>query len=164
VTLADLPIVRRQMSDPGRVTPQSREAADHSLQYLIAVALIDGSFGLAQFEGDRWNDPAVVAIMARLDMTTSAELARRAGEFYPCALEATDRSGEIHRVEVLRPPGVSPDGLDANGIMEKLTRLTDNTLTPSQRDRVIDAVVTLDKASRCDQLMGALAVSKETRE
>ena len=70
VVLADLPIVRRQMADPGRVAPRSREAADHSLQFLIAVALIDGTFGLAQFAGERWHDPKVSALMARLDMTT----------------------------------------------------------------------------------------------
>lgn len=157
VTLADLPIVRRQMSDPGRIKPQSREAADHSLQYLIAVALIDGSFGLKQFEGERWTDPQVVALMGRLDMGTNAELARRASQFYPCALQATDRSGETHEIEVLRPPGVSPDGLDAAGITEKFTRLTDEALTPSQRDRIVDAVMTLDTASRCDQLIQMLA-------
>jgi 2-methylcitrate dehydratase len=33
VRLADLPIVRRQLSDLGRVAPRSREAADHSLQF-----------------------------------------------------------------------------------------------------------------------------------
>lgn len=157
VTLADLPIVRRQMSDPGRIKPQSREAADHSLQYLIAVALIDGTFGLKQFEGERWTDPQVVALMERLDMTTDPGLARRAGEFYPCALQATDLGGETHHVEVLRPPGVSPDGLDTIGITEKFTRLTDEALAPSQRDRIIDAVMTLDTASRCDQLIQMLA-------
>lgn len=156
-TLADLPIVRRQMSDPGRIRPQSREAADHSLHYLIAVALIDGVFGLGQFEGARWHDPHVIALMGRLDMTTDAELARRAGEFYPCVLQAADRSGEIHRVEVLRPPGVSPDGLDGNAIVEKFTRLTAEALMPNGRDQVIDAVMTLDKAPRCDRLMQALA-------
>jgi 2-methylcitrate dehydratase len=157
VTLADLPIVRRQMSDPGRIKPQSREAADHSLHYLIAVALIDGTFGLGQFEGERWNDPKVSALMAGLDMTTNADLAHRAGEFYPCVLEAVDRSGETHRVEVLRPPGVSPDGLDAGGVMEKFLRLTEQKLAGGQRDRIIDAVMNLDTAPRCGRLMNTLA-------
>ncbi|MBO0712274.1 MAG: MmgE/PrpD family protein, partial [Acetobacteraceae bacterium] len=30
VVLADLPVVRRQISDPGRIAPRSRDAADHS--------------------------------------------------------------------------------------------------------------------------------------
>ena len=66
VALADLPIVRRQLADPGRIAPRSREAADHSLHFLIAVALIDGAFGLRQFDNERWNDPKVRALMARL--------------------------------------------------------------------------------------------------
>jgi 2-methylcitrate dehydratase len=66
VTLADLPIVRRWLADSGRIEPHSREAADHSLHFLIAVALNDGTFGLRQFDNERWNDPKVRALMARI--------------------------------------------------------------------------------------------------
>lgn len=90
-SFADLPIVRRQLTDPGRIAPASREAADHSLHFLIAVTLIDGTFGLAQFAGERWNDPRVRALMARLDMTTDSTLTGRSSGAYPCALHATGR-------------------------------------------------------------------------
>ena len=156
ITLADLPIVRRQMSDPGRIKPQSREAADHSLHYLIAVALIDGTFGLRQFEGERWKDPAVVALMERLDMTTDAELGRRAREIYPCALQMEDRSGETYQFEVSKAAGRIATRTGRRRVTEKFTRLTE-ALPPSQRDRIVDAVMTLDTAPHCDQLMQALA-------
>src|SRR5580698_6868532 len=70
VALADLPIVRRWLADPGRIEPRSREAADHSLHFLIAVALKDGAFGLRQFDNERWNDAKVRALMAKLDIAT----------------------------------------------------------------------------------------------
>jgi 2-methylcitrate dehydratase len=162
VRLADLPIVRRQLADPGRVTPRSREAADHSLQFLIAVALIDGTFGLAQFENERWNDPQVGALMARLQMTTDADLARRAGEAYPCALNAVGCDGRTHDVEILAPPGFSPHGPDAQTMLEKFNRITVDRLAPAARDHVIECVLGLDTAPNCDDLMQALRASSDS--
>ena len=57
LVIPDTPGLRRQKDDPGRIKPASREAADHSFNFLAAVSLIDGEFGLAQFDGERWNDP-----------------------------------------------------------------------------------------------------------
>ena len=57
LTIADTPGLRRQKDDPGRIEPNSREAADHSFNFLAAVSLIDGEFGLAQFDNNRWDDP-----------------------------------------------------------------------------------------------------------
>jgi len=160
VALADLPIVRRQISDSGRVNPRSREAADHSVHFLIAVSLIDGSFGLAQFEGKRWNDARVRALMARLVVTTDAGLTRRAGGPYPCALQAMDRDGRCYAVEILAPPGRSSDGIDAAAVVEKFSRITADALPPSQRARIIESVMNVEASPCCEQLMGALAPPK----
>jgi 2-methylcitrate dehydratase len=153
---ADLPMVRRQLADPGRVAPRSREAADHSLHFLIAVALIDGTFGLAQFAGERWNDARVRAVMARLELTTDSDLARRAGESYPCALHAADRDGRRYDVEILAPPGFSPNGPDAKSVLEKFTRMTADRLAPDARDRIVELVMNLDAAASSETLMQAL--------
>lgn len=156
-SFADLPIVQRQLADPGRIAPASREAADHSLHFLIAVSLIDGTFGLQQFVGERWNDPKVRALMARLDMTTDADLARRGSGAYPCALHATGRDGRHHAAEVLAPPGFSPDGPDAKTGLEKFGRITADCASPPARDRIVEAVMTLDRETTCEGLMRAVA-------
>ena len=39
VAMADMPLLRRQKDDPGRINPISREAADHSFNFLAAVSL-----------------------------------------------------------------------------------------------------------------------------
>jgi 2-methylcitrate dehydratase len=160
VALADLPIVRRWLADPGRIAPRSREAADHSLHFLIAVALNDGAFGLHQFYNERWTDPKVRALMARLDITTDADLTRRAGEAYPCALHATGHDGRPYDVEVLQPPGFSPNGLDTQTVLDKFTGVTERHLAPDTRSRIVDAVMALDKAISCDGLMRLLVTER----
>jgi 2-methylcitrate dehydratase len=158
--LADLPIVRRWLADPGRIEPQSREAADHSLHFLIAVALNDGAFGLRQFDNARWADPKVRAFMARLEFTTDADLTRRAGDAYPCALHATSHDGRPYDVEILQPPGSSPHGLDTQTVLDKFAGVTERHLAPGSRNRIVDAVMALDKAISCDGLLQLLAARR----
>jgi 2-methylcitrate dehydratase len=160
VALADLPIVRRWLADPGRIDPRSREAADHSLHFLIAVALSEGALGLRQFDNERWNDPKIRALMVRLDITTSAELTRRAGEAYPCAIHATGHDGRPYDVEILEPPGFSPDGLDTQTVLDKFAGVTERHLAPDAQSRIVDAVMALDKAISCDGLMQLLATKR----
>jgi 2-methylcitrate dehydratase len=160
VALADLPIVRRWLADPGRIDPCSREAADHSLHFLIAVALNDGTFGLRQFDNARWNDPKMRALMARLDITIDADLTRRAGEAYPCAIHATGHDGQPYDVEILEPPGFSPNGLATRTVLDKFARVTERHLAPDAQSRIVDAVSALDKAISCDGLMQLLATKR----
>jgi 2-methylcitrate dehydratase len=157
VALADLPNVRRQLCDPGRIEPRSREAADHSVHFLVAVSLRDGTFGLRQFDNERWNDPRVRALMARLDMTTDPALTRYAGAAYPCAIHATGQDGRPYEVEILAPPGFSPRGLDAKPVLEKFTAITHGHLAPEAQRRIIDVVMELDAAPSCDGLMRTVA-------
>jgi 2-methylcitrate dehydratase len=160
VTFANLPIVRRWLADPGRLDPRSREAADHSLHFLIAVALNDGAFGLRQFDNARWNDAKIRALMARLDITTDVDLTRRAGDTYPCAIRATGHDGRPYDVEILQPPGFSPNGLDTQTVLDKFAGVTERHLAPGSRNRIVDAVMTLDKAISCDGLMQLLATER----
>jgi 2-methylcitrate dehydratase len=160
VALADLPIVSRWLADPGRIDPRSRQAADHSLHFLIAVALNDGTFGLRQFDNARWNDAKMRALMARLDITTDADLIRRAGEAYPCAIHGTGHDGQPYDVEMLEPPGFSPDGLDTQTVLDKFARVTERHLAPDTRSRIVDAVMALDKTISCDGLMRLLATER----
>jgi 2-methylcitrate dehydratase len=160
VALADLPIVRRWLADPGRIEPRSREAADHSLHFLIAVALTDGTFGLRQFDDARWNDAKVRALMTRLAITTDADMTSRAAEAYPCALHAIEHDGRPYDVEIVQPPGFSPDGLDTQTVLDKFAGVTERHLAPDRRNGIVDAIMALDKAASCDGLMRRLVTER----
>src|SRR4029079_3309815 len=54
--------------------PTSRETADHSLPYCVAVALVDGEVGLVQFAPERIADPALHALMQKIGVVRDAEL------------------------------------------------------------------------------------------
>src|SRR5262245_28766622 len=157
VAIADTPSLRRQKDDPGRVDPQSREAADHSFNFLAAVALIDGKFDLHSFDNDRWNDRKVRAVMARLTVVCDGTLNGRSPGAFPCAIRATGSDGRSYLAEVLDPPGFSRKGIDLRAVLDKFHSITEDRLGPSSRERIIDAAMTFDTSPSCAQLTDALA-------
>ena len=157
VAVSDTPSMRRQKDDPGRVDPKSREAADHSFNFLAAVAMVDGDFGLAQFDNERWNDAKVRAVMSRLEVVCDASLNPRSPGGFPCAIRATGTDGRSYLAEVLDPPGFSRHGIDAAAVIKKFHSITAPHLNQSARDRIIEAAMGLDKAASCEALTKALA-------
>jgi len=157
VTMADMPSLRRQKDDPGRINPTSREAADHSFNFLAAVSLLDGEFGLAQFGNERWNDPKVRDVMGRLSIDVDAQLGARSRGGFPCRMEARSDDGRDYAVEIPEPPGFSRHGLDIDAVTRKFDTVTAPHLVPPARARIIDAVMGLDRADSCAGLTQALA-------
>ena len=157
LVIPDTPGLRRQKDDPGRIKPASREAADHSFNFLAAVALIDGEFGLAQFDGERWNDPKVCALMARLEIVNDSAWNGRAPDSYPCSLEVRTEDGREEVVEVPYPPGCSRGRLEAETVIKKFGALTAPHLAQPARDRIVEAAMALDESASCAELMAALA-------
>ena len=155
--IPDTPGLRRQKDDPGRIKPASREAADHSFNFLAAVSLIDGEFGLAQFDGERWNDPKVCALMARLEIINDSSWNRRAPDSYPCSFAVRTEDGREEVVEVPYPPGFSRGRLEAETVMKKFNTLTAPHLARGARDRIIEAVMALDESASCAELMAPVA-------
>jgi 2-methylcitrate dehydratase len=155
VVMADYPIVHRQQHDPGRAKPHSRESADHSFQFLVAAALTDGVFGLAQYENERWRDPAFIALMDRMVMTTDATLNERAPGTYPCVVRVVDQNDKTHSAEVLFPPGYSNGGIAEAEVVEKF-HATTSMLDKSRRDRIVAAVLGLDRAPNADAVTATL--------
>src|SRR6195256_5507463 len=157
VAIADTPSLQRQKDDPGRIDPKSREAADHSFNFLAAVALIDGKFGLHSFDNDRWNDAKVRAVMARLSVVCDASLNGRSPGAFPCAIRATGSDGRSYLAEVLDPPGFSRKGIDQQAVLDKFHSITEGRLGQGSRQRIIDAAMSLDKSASCADLMAAVA-------
>jgi 2-methylcitrate dehydratase len=158
VTMADYKVTKRHQEDPERLHPVSREAADHSFPFIVAVALLDGRFGPRQFEGERWRDPTVTSLMSKIAMRRNAAWNARAPGSYPCSITAIDVQANEHRVEVSYPPGYSQAGLEPNIVLDKFHAVTDAILARADRARIVDAVMDLDRRPSAETLSNAIAI------
>jgi 2-methylcitrate dehydratase len=160
VTMPDYRVIRRHQDDEGRKDPKSREAADHSFPFLIAVALKDGRLGPAQFDNERWLDPVIRSLMAKIALKRDASMNRRAEHGYPCAMRIVLNDGREHATEVPSPPGFSRNGLDESAVIDKFRTVTESVpqLNP---DRIIDAVMSLDRSPSTAALDAAITKRKK---
>ena len=154
----DLAFLRRQKDDPGRINPRSREAADHSFNFLAAVAFSTAN-SASPVRNERWNDPEG----ARRDGTTRnrgrSDLERALARQLPVPDEAKSDDGRVFVADVPDPPGFSRHGLDAGGRDGKFNAVTAAHLDAPSRARIIDAVMALDRSPSCADLSAALAAA-----
>lgn len=99
--------------------PKRRETADHSLPYVIAVALTDGRVNKASFAPDRVSDPALRPLMARVTVAEDPEITRTWTQKPAYEFAVSLRDGRTLRIRVDHPRGHFNRPLSAQDFDEK---------------------------------------------
>jgi 2-methylcitrate dehydratase len=156
--MADTPFVRGQVEDNDRRYPTSRETADHSFYYLAAAALMDGEMTQAQFEGERWMQPAMKSLMERMTIRTDASLNKYTPGSFPSVLQLTTMNGESSTVEVFYPKGHPKNRMTSAEVERKFRGCTRAVLSEAQQTKIISLVHDLEKLTNVAELMNALGM------
>ena len=80
--------------------PATRETADHSIAYIVAVALLDGEITAESFSDDKLRNPAVHRILECMTIRENPDFTRVFPGKWPCTLEIETSGGERRRASV----------------------------------------------------------------
>jgi 2-methylcitrate dehydratase len=134
---------------------RTKEEADHSLPYMVAVALLDNQVMPEQYRPERINRQDVQGLLRRVTVRPSQEYSRRFPEEMPCRLVVTLRGGRILTKEKRDYEGFHTRPMG----WETVTRKFDGLSTPYAnrvlREKIVDSVAHLEKTHVSD-LMGLL--------
>lgn len=122
----------------------TKEEADHSLPYLLAVALLDGDVMPAQYEPDRIVRSDVQGLLRKIRVHPSEELSRRFPEEMACAIDVQTKDGRALRVQKRDYEGFITRPMSTTTARRKLERLTSDRLGDAGRQRIIEAVRDLE--------------------
>jgi 2-methylcitrate dehydratase len=111
-------------SDPAKWDPRTRETADHSLPYLLAVALVDGSIDTDSASEARVRDPRLRPLMNRIRITENAEFTERFPDEISARLTVRMRNGEEIARQTSYPRGHHRNPLSDDEIDQKYVQLT----------------------------------------
>lgn len=151
--------LRTPSADPDRRFPQTRESADHSFYFCVAVALLDGACGEAQFALERLQDPALRALLERLELAEDAALT----DGWPAAggaVAVTLTDGRVLERRHAFPPGHPGNPLPKAALEAKFLDHALPVLGQARAEAVIRAVADLDRCQDIGSLM-ALLISPE---
>src|SRR5262244_2732484 len=139
-------------SEPAKWDPQTRETADHSLPYMLAVALVDGRITPASFEPKRYLDPALRPLMNRIRVTESPELTRRFPRELPSQIDVTTRSGRRYTERAEYPKGHAENPMTDADVEAKFRDLSEDVLGRARAASALETLWRLDEVTR----MGAV--------
>jgi 2-methylcitrate dehydratase len=125
------------IADPEKWRPKTRETADHSLPYCVAVALQDGNVGLDQFSGQRIADPMLLDLVSRVEVRPDARLDDRYPASTPNRITVTTKNGQNVVREVEFPKGHSGNPMTDDEVEDKFRRLADGEMTPHRQVEVL---------------------------
>jgi 2-methylcitrate dehydratase len=106
-------------------TPETREAADHSTPFVVAMALRDGDLTPASYEGEPWRSEELLDLMRRIDLVIDPELdaAFDTEGKIGCRLVVEMIDGTVHGASVDQPKGHPERPLSRESLIAKLADL-----------------------------------------
>jgi 2-methylcitrate dehydratase len=135
---------------------RSKEEADHSLPYLLAVALLDGQVLPEQYLPERIAADDVQELLRRVEVRPDPDLSRRFPEQHSARVRVRLRDGRTLEREQHDYEGFYTRPMGWEAVAAKFDRLAAAHLDPGRRAQIRDAVGELDEL-RVDELTRLLA-------
>jgi 2-methylcitrate dehydratase len=135
---------------------RTKEEADHSLPYLVAVALLDGQVMPEQYQPDRIGSPDVQSLLRRVFIKPSADYSGRFPDEMPCRITLTFRDGRKVAREKRDYEGFRTRPMSWETAVEKFEKLVAPHTDRSLCQEIIGAVSQVEsiQVSELAELLG----------
>ena len=150
--------VRNAAGEPQKWDPKTRETADHSLPYVVALALTDGALTPAGFDPRRIRDPLLRPLMRKVEVSEDPEATRNYPAQQRARMEVDLRSGRRLTRTVDYPKGHSRNPLSDSELERKFLGLTSDVLSPSRQASLLERLWRFDELENLDALFEAARI------
>ena len=131
---------------------QTKEQADHSLKYLLAVALLDGDMMPAQFKPDRIFKSDVQNLLKKVSVRPNQEFTELYPQKMPAKITVRLQDGKVIEHEVQSYPGLASDPFTWEDSAEKFDRLVAGRADEGLCNEIKDAVRSIENIQARDLL------------
>lgn len=133
-----------------------KEEADHSLQYMTAVALLDGNVLPPQYRQERIIRDDVQTLLQKISVQPRDDYSERFPNEMPCHITIHLSNGASHAIEKKDYEGFHTRPMSWTTIIEKFESLVKPYVEESIRHQIIETVQTMEKhtVSELTDLLG----------
>lgn len=143
--------------DPEKWDPKTRETADHSLQYIVVAALLDGEITQRTFDPERIRDRRTLDILQnRTTVREDLELTAGYPEGIPNRITVTTTSGDKRVREVRSPRGHARNPMTDEEVVAKYKANVEGRWNSERTALVQHLVWDLEREGNFQELMSAL--------
>jgi len=130
--------------DPEKWDPRTRETADHSLPYIVAAALVDGSVTLDTFDKVKIRDERIRSLLRRTKVAVSPEHDKKYPKGIPNTVRLIGKDGMRVEETVTYPLGHYKNPMGRAQIDHKFNELTKELLGEERAHEILDALWNID--------------------
>ncbi|MBV6433793.1 MAG: 2-methylcitrate dehydratase 2 [Bryobacteraceae bacterium] len=144
----------------------TKEQADHSLPYILAVAILDGAVMPEQYGAGRIRRSDVQELLRRVKVSANTSYSERFPNEMPCRITIRLRGGRAFTKEMRDYPGFFTHPMTWEMALAKFERLAGPYAADAERQAIAGAVFNLENTSASDlaRLLGAIHVPHESSE
>lgn len=133
----------------------TKEQADHSLPFLLSVAILDDQVMPEQYREERIGRKDVQDLLKKVRVRPSEEYSERFPKEMPCRLSLTLSDGRIFVKEKSDYEGFLTRPMRWETVVKKFEQLSEPCTSSSLRRQIIDAIAHLERI-QISELMGLL--------
>ena len=131
--------------------------AQMSLQYIVAVSLVDGAALLEQFSDTRISEPQVMALAGRVEVVTDPEMDKLYPGRYANKVEIFLKGGQRFEARIDFARGSAESPMDFSEVAGKFRSLAGPVFTEDRVDQLIETVERLELLDDIRELTRLLA-------
>ncbi len=133
--------------------PETKETADHSLPYIVAVALMDGVVTLDQFDAAHLENKQLQDLVQKVTVAEKKEYTEMYGKSFPNKITVSMNNGKVYEKEILDPKGHPNNSLTLEELETKFRRAAEPLLSKERQDKIMGLIGSLEQLEDIGSLM-----------
>jgi 2-methylcitrate dehydratase len=147
--------------DREKWAPETKETADHSLPYIVGMALLRGTVNNATYSDSNLGDREVLRLLAKIKVREDPGLtAMYPDRGMPNRVRIVTNDGRSLSEEVLVPRGHPLNPMTEEEVESKFLGLASGKLGRGRAEEALSAIRGLDRGTRVSDLMGLLKIRR----
>ena len=122
--------------DPTKYRPESRETADHSLPYCMAVAMVDKKITTDSFSDEKLNDPRIYEVIDKIIGEPSQEFEKMFPAKQPSRVVLTTNDGRMFEEYLEYPKGDPREPMTTDDLENKFNSLAGDKFDASAKKQL----------------------------
>ena len=147
------------LSDPSKYKPTTKETADHSLPYCIAVAMAKGNVLPSDFEEDALQDPLVWSLLDKIKVVANPEIDNLFPKIKRAIVTIKTSKGEYKKQEDFAK-GQPERPLSEKELISKFKANSEKKISSPRMEDIIKATKELDNINEIGEYMKLLVNDK----
>ncbi|MFT5450299.1 MAG: 2-methylcitrate dehydratase [Gammaproteobacteria bacterium] len=156
ITVDTYAVAKGMMANtPSRWAPETAESADHSLPYVVSLALLDGGVALDAFGDERLRDPQIGALMKRVSVNAADDMTAIFPDAAPSRITVRLKNGTETQNETHYPKGHHKAPMSQTEIESKFHGLFSTYRDAERAQSVIDLIAGVDTVKDIKKVFAA---------